>query len=271
MEAKALFLDLDGTLLNDRKEITASNRAAIYRALDMGHKVVINTGRPLVSAIKQGEALGLTGEGCYLIAYNGSVIYDMYQRKILFQRTLPLEFVREVFAEANRRGIHIQTYDDTHTLVEPRNDNTSVRRYCDIIKMDFRVIPDVNGLTQEPVKMLLIDFNDHAPLEEFRQWLLRNYADRMDTFFSCEQYLEIVTKGLSKGSALLQLCDILGVPAEHSIAAGDAPNDLDMLRTAAVGVAMANATDEVKAVSDYITRRDNNHDGIAEIVEKFVL
>lgn len=271
MDKKTLFSDLDGTLLNDQKEITPENRAAIDRALAQGHRIVITTGRPLVSAIKQAETLGLTSPGCYLIAYNGGVIYDMGERKIIFQRTLPLELVRKVFSEANRLGTHIQTYSDTQVLVEPRNDDEAVRRYCSLIKMDFSVIPDVNQLTQEPVKMLLIDYHDQTALEHFRQWLLSWGAGQLDTFFSCDQYLEVVTTGLSKGSALKQLCQTLDIPLESTCAVGDAANDIDMIEAAHIGAAMANGIDEAKAASNYITTRDNNHSGVAEVIERFIL
>lgn len=271
MEKKALFLDLDGTLLNDRKEITDGNRSAIRQALAQGHKVVITTGRPLSSAIQQAELLGMTSPGCYLIAYNGSTIYDMGQRSILFQKTLPLELVWQLFDEANRLGIHIQTYDDTDVLVEPRNNDPWVRRYCQLTRMAFHVIPDVRTLRQEPVKVLLIDFQSPAPLEAFQRRVLAQFSDRLDAFFSCGQYLEVVTTGLSKGSALKQLCQLLDVPLANSYAVGDAANDLSMIRAAGTGVAMVNGTDEVKAAAGYVTRRDNNHDGVAEVIEKFFL
>ena len=70
-DRKALFLDLDGTLLTDDKQIPEGNREAIYRMLEQGHSVIIATGRPLVSAVLQAEKLGLTSRGCYIIAFNG--------------------------------------------------------------------------------------------------------------------------------------------------------------------------------------------------------
>lgn len=271
MNPKAIFLDLDGTLLDDAKQITADNRAAIGQALEQGHKVVIATGRPLVSAILQAQALELTAPGCYLIAYNGSVIYDMGAHRSIFQRTLPLEIVREVFAEANRLGIHIQTYDEQRVLVEPRCDDAAVRRYCDSIRMSYAILPDVHQLTREPVKALLIDYEHPDRLEHFREWLLTRFAGRLDSFFSCPYYLEVVNNGMSKGSALQRLCALLDIPLENSVAVGDAANDLAMIQAAHVGVAMANAIDEVKAASTYITRRDNNHGGVAEVIERFLL
>ena len=71
---KILFTDLDGTLLNDEKEVTAGNQAAIDRALEQGHKIVVTTGRPLASGLDIAERIGLTKEGCYVIAFNGGQI-----------------------------------------------------------------------------------------------------------------------------------------------------------------------------------------------------
>lgn len=269
-KSKALFLDLDGTLLNDEKEITPGNRAAIEKALAAGHRVVITTGRPLVSAIEQARRLDLTGPGCYLIAFNGGIIYDLGAKEVIFEETVPLDLVQAIFDEANRRGLHIQTYDERQVLVEPRCDGEAVRRYCSIILMEHSVVPSVAALTREPAKMLLIDFQDKAPLEDFRQWVLGQYGDKLDSFFSCEQYLEIIPRGLSKGSALLQLAGLLGIPQENTVAAGDAANDLSMLKAAGVGVAMCNGTEEAKAAADTVTTRDNNHDGIAEVIEKYL-
>ena len=269
-KCKALFLDLDGTLLNDQKEITPGNRTAIEKALAAGHRVVITTGRPLVSAIEQARRLGLTAPGCYLIAFNGGILYDMGTQKVLFKETVPLDLVRPIFAEAERRGLHIQTYDEERVLVEPRCDSENVRRYCSIILMEYAVIPSVDALTREPAKMLVIDFEHKEPLIAFRDWVLEHYGERLDSFFSCEQYLEIIPRGLSKGSALLQLAQRLGIPRENTVSAGDAANDLSMLRAAGVGVAMCNGTDEAKAAADVVTTRDNNHDGIAEVIEKYL-
>lgn len=272
MKNKILFLDLDGTLLNDHKEITPGNRRAIAQALELGHRVVITTGRPLKSAILQAQALGMTGKGCYLIAFNGAIVYDCFHQRQLFHQALPLETVYQVFDEANRRGLHIQTYDAQDVLVETRNDNESVRRYCSLIQMDFRVIQDVRrDLTEDPVKCLVIDYHNQAPVRAMQDWLRAQMAGQVDCFFSCDQYLEVVPLGMSKGAAVTRMCQMLNVPISNAVAVGDAANDLSMIRAAGTGVAMANGTDEVKSAADYVTTRDNNHDGIAEVIQRFFL
>ncbi|MBQ2085822.1 MAG: HAD family hydrolase [Oscillospiraceae bacterium] len=270
-DRKALFLDLDGTLLTDDKQIPEGNREAIYRMLEQGHSVIIATGRPLVSAVLQAEKLGLTSRGCYIIAFNGGTLYDSFEKKVIYRSTIPLEIVTKVFAEANKRGIHIQTYRDDKVVVEPAGDDDIVRQYCSKIIVEHEVIPDIRMLDEEPVKMLIIDMNDPAPLEEFRQWVTSWGDDVLDTFFSNDQYVEIVSKGLNKGNALLQMAEILGVDRENTISAGDAGNDLQMIEAAGLGCAMNNATDEIKAAAGYITERNNNECGVAEIIDRFIL
>lgn len=270
MEKRMLFLDLDGTLLDDRKEITPGNRQALEAALQRGHGVIITTGRPLKSAMDQAHKLGLDKPGCYLIAYNGAVIYDWEKGEQIFARTLEIPTVLEVFDYVNPKNIHIQTYDTWNVLVEPRCDDTAVRRYCDMIRMEHRVIGNVHtDLKEEPVKCLVIDYDDRTGPLEVEKWLKEQMGGKVDCFFSCDQYLEIVPKGMSKGEAVKMLCRMMDIPIENAVAVGDAANDLSMIEMAGIGVAMANGTDEVKAAADYITQRDNNHDGIAEVVERF--
>ena len=174
------------------------------------------------------------------------------------------------FEKANEIGLHVQTYNTWKVLVEPRCDDAAVRRYCQLIGMEFDVIGDVRtDLREEPVKCLVINYEEKTDLLKMQEWIRTNLTGEVDCFFSCDQYLEVVPKGMSKGEAVKMLCQQLEIPIEDAVAAGDAANDLSMIEMAGIGVAMANGTDEVKAVANYITENDNNHDGIAEVVEKF--
>lgn len=270
MDKKLLFLDLDGTLLNDAKQITPGNRNALEQVLTLGHSVIIATGRPLQSAIKQAQTLGLDQPGCYLIAYNGAVIYDCETEQPIFSKTLSLQSAIRIFDYVNAQGVHIQTYDDWDVLVEPRCDDEAVRRYCSLIQMSHRVISDVHtDLKESPVKCLAIDFNEQTKLLELQRWIRDAMSQEVDCFFSCPYYLEIVPRGMSKGEAVRMLCRIMNVPIENTVAVGDASNDISMIKAAGVGVAMANATEEVRVAADTITQQDNNHDGIAEVAARW--
>lgn len=271
MEKRLLFLDLDGTLLNDKKEITEGNRTALEQALERGHGVVIATGRPLKSAKDLAGRLGLDKPGCMMIASNGAILYDWEKNDIIFSCTMPLATVRKLFAEANRRKLHIQTYEGELVLVEPRCEDEALEWYCGKIGMKHRVIADAQrDVVQEPIKCLMIDYYDQTDLRAMQQWIRENMQQEADCFFSCNEYLEIVTKGMNKGNAVCRLCQLLGVDIANAVAVGDAANDLSMIEAAGIGVAMANGTAEVKAAADYITVHDNNHDGIAEVVDEFL-
>ena len=269
MKKRLLFLDLDGTLLNDAKEITQGNREALERTLQRGHGVIITTGRPLKSALAQARRLGLDQPGCYTIAYNGAMVYDWGKQGNVFTRALDIPSVIRVFEKANEIGEHIQTYDSFDVLVEPRGDDEALRRYCKMVSMTHRVIGDVHtDLQEDPVKCLVINYEKKDGLLKMQDWIRAN-MEGMDCFFSCEQFLEVVPKGMNKGEAVKMLCKLLGVEIEDAVACGDAANDLAMLKAAGIGVAMINGSDEVKAVADYITTRDNNHDGVAEAADKY--
>ena len=100
METKAFFLDMDGTLLNNQKEITLENRTAIQSALTMGHRIIISSGRTLNSIAALAKRLNLDNPGCYWIACNGAAIYDCGQKRVLLRRNLPMisMFIRNLGA-----------------------------------------------------------------------------------------------------------------------------------------------------------------------------
>lgn len=269
MKKRLLFLDLDGTLLNDAKQITPGNREALERTLELGHGVIITTGRPLKSAMAQSRRLGLDKPGCYTIAYNGAMIYDWRREAVIFSHAMEISSAVRIFEQANKVGEHVQTYDSLDVLVEKRGDDEALRRYCQMVSMTYRVIEDVHtDLKEKPVKCLLINYEKNDGLLKMQAWIRENMPE-LDCFFSCPWFVEIVPKGMNKGEAVRMLCARLGVEIENAVACGDAANDLAMLKAAGIGVAMINGSDEVKAAADYITTRDNNHDGVAEAADKF--
>ena len=97
-DIRILFTDLDGTLLNDQKEITPETQKAIDQALAAGHKIVVTTGRPLASGLTCAEKAGLVKEGCYVIAFNGGQIYDPFHKKTIYGKTIPKR-LPEIFSE----------------------------------------------------------------------------------------------------------------------------------------------------------------------------
>lgn len=270
MDKKIFFTDLDGTLLNDDKEITPGNQAAIDETLAQGHIVVISTGRPLPSARIQAQRLGLTRKGCYAITYNGSQIYDMYREETIYARPVPLELVGPLFHSARERGLHIQTYSSTHVVAE--RETQDLKAYSQRTLLPYQVVPDITAaLAEAPYKILAVDFAGHERLVRFQQEVMTEYEGVLDNYFSDDNLLEIIPAGISKGFAVKWMCDYLGIPLENSVAAGDAQNDITMLEAAHIGAVMRNAFPGIAEHGDYVTQADNNHDGVAEILHRFIL
>lgn len=269
MDTKILFTDLDATLLTDTKEIEPEVLDAIEKMVEKGHKFVLSSGRPLASVMLLAEKYHFMRPGFYISSFNGGLIYDCHEQKELRRIGISLALVRAVFDAAKERGIHVHTYTDTHVIAEKMSD--MLLNYHDHIKMPYKIVEDVTKeLDFEPQKIIVADLDDHAMLEKFREDMRPELEPALNSVFSSSRLLEYGNPQSTKGAALRFLCDYCNIPAENSVAAGDEENDIPMIEAAGVGVAMANAKENVKKTADYITARDNNHGGMAEIIGRFI-
>ena len=270
MSKKILFTDLDGTLLDSDKNISPGNLNAIDKMIRQGHKFVIATGRPIQSAIQISQRYGWTGEGYYIASYNGGLIYDCSADKALVRFPVRKEHVRHILDEARHAGLHAHTYDDVNVVSE--RDTDELREYCNAIMVPPVVVDDaISYLKKDPIKVIVISRSGHAVLDEFRSRLASYCEGRLSTVFSNPALLEFADPHASKGMAVSYMCDRFNIPLSDAVAAGDEENDVSMIRAAGLGVAMANATDRVKAIADHVTEHDNDHDGISEIIYDYIL
>ena len=270
MKKRVFFTDLDDTLLNREKEITPDNRAALELLRDQGHYISIATGRALPSGLEQAKRLGLDGEHCFIIAYNGSQIYSCSSKKLIGQWGLAPDTVRFVFDEAKKFGIHAQTY--SHTGVIATGDNDHLRKYVDYQHLPYVIVEDVAAALEGPApKVLIVDYHEPERVDRFRSYITPLLEGKADVFKSHPSLLEIVPSGINKGFSVRYLCDYLGLPVENSVAAGDAENDLTMMRAAHIGCAMCNGEETVRRAADYVTVHDCDHGGVAEILHRFIL
>ena len=188
----------------------------------------------------------------------------------MFSQTIPKEYVCHLFEAAHSHGIHIQTYDDTQVVTETENED--LYEYCRNTSMDYKIVPSIReALTTDPYKVLAVDYQHHEPLIQFQKDISDWAQGKIDDYFSCDSLLEIIAPGISKGNAILRLCEQLQIPLEHTISAGDADNDISMLQTTPVSVVMKNADSHMHTYATYITEHDNNHDGVAEAIYKFMI
>lgn len=268
---KVLFLDMDGTTLDDDKQLSETNLDALCRAVKAGHEVVITTGRTHSSAGYLREHYGLDRIGCrYMIVYNGAAILDCETGKLLYSKTIPVEYAARMIDAAREEGVYLHSYTEKKVLTERDDENLAV--YLKRTSMEAEIVPDLKkAVDRPPYKLLAVEVRDPDRLLAFKQNQSSWIKGKVDMYFSCREYLEVVPEGVSKGAALQMFCKMREIPIEHTIAAGDEGNDLSMLRAAGIGCAVANAQEEVKKTADYVTERDNNHSAVAEIVERFLL
>lgn len=267
---KILFTDMDETLLTTGKIIQPEVLDAIGEMVRRGHKLVLSTGRPLYSVHKVAVQYGFTSPGFYISSFNGGLIYDCSEQKELHRQGVDRSLVRIIFDEAKKRGLHVHTYSDSYVLAE--KPSKMLAHYCEHIAMPFSIERDVTeALDFDPQKVIVADLEDHEALEKFRHDMRPVLEPQLNSVFSNRMLLEYGHPTSSKGNALRFLCDYYGIPVSASVAAGDEENDLTMIEAAGVGVAMANARDIVKEAADYVTEHDNNHGGIREVIEKFIL
>ena len=267
---KILFTDLDGTLLNNESRVVGKMRQALVDMCRAGHVLVLSSGRPLDSILEVMKEAGLDFPGMYVIANNGTLIYDCDNKKSLLELRVSYEDVTGIWELATKSGIHVQTY--TATQIISAKDNKEVQYYRRKIHMPLLLAENpLDVLEKEPYKILCIDLEDHDRIEGFQTKVHERFGERLQTVFSNPYYLEIFVKEAGKGNGLKFLCEYLKVPVENSIAAGDAQNDISMLEVAALAVAMCNGDEDIKAMADVITKRNNHECGLADVVYEYIL
>lgn len=267
MQTKIFFTDLDGTLLNNDKQVSSLTYEALQKWTSAGHKLVLCSGRALDSVIHVRESLALTFPNMYLIGCNGGEIYDCSTNTQLMRLSLSIDTAKEVFAIAKAHDIYIQTYSDTHILAQ--KEGPELTYYRRAVHTPY-VITDhfTDYLDKEPCKCLAIDLESHERLEAFRLDVQARLGDRLSVLYSSPRYLELFPASSGKGAAVKWLCNYLKLPLSHSLAAGDELNDLSMLEAAGLSIAMKNGREEIKQAAAVITAGDNNHDGLVPLLEK---
>ncbi|HCO18162.1 MAG TPA: Cof-type HAD-IIB family hydrolase [Tissierellales bacterium] len=271
MSIKLIAIDMDGTLLNRQNLLTRRTREAIEMAKNKEIEVVIATGRVLKSAVHYSKELGLES---YIAASNGAVVVDKDLNKVI-DRPISRRDIERVMKAGHEMGIYFHFYNEdtffTRTYVKEIVDYyTPTTEKLKGQSIDIRLYnsPEdiVNNEQLKIYKFLFID-KDQDKLIQLRKNL--ESLESVELSKSWRDNLEVMDRGVSKGSAVKLLCERLGITADEVMAIGDNENDLSMIKFAGVGVAMGNAEDIVKEQADFITS-SNEEDGVALAIEKYV-
>lgn len=265
---KIIALDMDGTLLNDNKVITERTKEALRKAREKGVKVVLASGRPVDGLKKYLNELNLISDEEYVLSFNGSLVQKVKSEEVLYEIGLNGKDLHYLYDVSCNLGVNIHAFSPTRGLITPKiSEYTELEarlNNIDVKVCDFSEVSEDEHI----VKVMFID--DEKIIDRVIKELPKEVSERFKVVRSAPYFLEEINKNSGKATGLAALAKYLNVDKEEIIAVGDAGNDLDMIEYAGLGVAMGNAAEEVKKVANYITA-DNNSDGIAEIIEKFIL
>lgn len=270
---KLVAIDLDGTLLNAEKEVSERNKRAIALAIEKGVRIVICSGRVYTGARLYAKQVGSYDP---VIACNGAVISENIHGKVLYSNILQTDDCLKVIDICNKNDIYFHVYAGEVMMTEKLG-FTSLK-YFEKNKMlppEDRVQIEIVKNMADAVKKMegkvlkVVVVNDNIELLGKVRTEIEQLTN-IDVMSSNYDNFEVMNKGVNKGAALEKLSDMLGIAASEMIAIGDNENDISMIKYAGLGIAMGNGEDITKEASQYITA-SNNHDGVADAIEKFVL
>jgi Cof subfamily protein (haloacid dehalogenase superfamily) len=267
---RLLATDIDDTILGEDGSLPEKNHRALEDLHRRGVTIVLSSGRATVSMQEVASRIVEPGDDEYLIAYNGAKVVKMKSGIPVREWLITADVAADILAYTREHGVYVQGYAGGRTYTDSTGPDTDLRRreYEESTGMHVGVVPDLLEITgPASPKLLIIDDADRIP--RHAEELEKRSRGRYRVPRSKPHYLEIIHPAVSKGNALRELARELGIPIEETVAVGDSFNDIEMVTAAGLGLAVANARDELKAVADIILDRTAGEGAIAEIAERF--
>ena len=267
---KLLMVDVDGTLFGKDGTILAEDREALARVSGSGIKVSLSTGRAVQSCARVLDELALDG---YHIFCDGALVYSPDSQREVYAQPLDKDVLKRVVDFTRRQGMHIDIYSATRYFVERETWSAAAHRnffgipptitnFDEICEREVIIKAGLAATSPEEVaraQRFNLEFGDCL----YFSWVTSPSYPDVD-------FINIVAPGVSKGKGLAALSAHLGITLAETIAIGDGDNDISLLSSAGLAVAMGNATYGAKEVADYVTL-DVEHGGVAAALKELVL
>lgn len=267
---RAILLDIDGTLTNDRKEITPKTREALLKAQENGIRLALASGRPDQGLVKYAKILEMEKHHGIFVCYNGAKVMDCESGEVYFNQAMSIEEAKAVLEHMKKfkvspivaKGEYMYTNDVYSGFLKRNGDPINIIEYESrsngYLLAEKR---DLAAFVDFPVEKIL-NAGEPDYMKDHYEEMMEPFRDTLSCMFTSPVYFEFTARGVDKAKAIDTAFRKMGYEPSELMAFGDAQNDLSMLKYAGIGVAMGNAVEEVREAADYITL-SNNDDGIA--------
>ena len=287
---KIIAVDLDGTMLNSYGEVTENTKRVVKQTIQKGTDVIIASGRSIDSIKTIAEEIGCSK---YMIAGNGAVVYDLKKDKILYEKYIPKSKAIDIIKTCEQNSIYYNVYTNQSIIADSLRYNVlyyykenlkkedskktritlvdNVQKYIEEMKNEKIMKIFICDGTRSVFNSIVKKFSDISELDVLdvshmsRKVIKHGTVDIPIEYY----YTEISMKNVDKWYAIEFLMDKLGIQKEEVMTIGDNMNDKKMIQEAGLGITMKGSSPSVTEVADFITE-DNNHEGVAKAIEKFV-
>ncbi|MDT0000966.1 Cof-type HAD-IIB family hydrolase [Listeria cossartiae subsp. cayugensis] len=277
MTTQAIILDIDGTLLNDDKKISAKTKEALITAQQNGVKLILASGRPTTGMHLYAEQLEMEKYHGLLVSYNGAKVVDCQTKEELFNQALTVSEGKAVLEHMKNFEVKVMIDKDDYMYVNDVFDCFVPYKGEEINIIQYESRGGNFKLCEKDDLAAFLDYRiskiltagDPAYMQENYQAMMAPFKDSLNCVFTADFYFEFTAQGIDKAKALDTVLSPLGIHPENIIAFGDGHNDITMVEYAGTGIAMSNAVPELKAAASSVTL-SNNEDGIAHVLNSLI-
>ena len=260
---KIIFIDIDGTLCNTKKQVTEYTKSILGKAKDMGIYIVLCSGRSNESVCEESKNINASR---YVISNNGAYVYNYVDDIEIFESVMNKEILQKMWnicEEEEKWELMIEVKERVYI-----NKLTFRQGVC-----KYKEINNIKDILDQKVFQIVINIYENKGSNKIREILSNEekiWAPNYGKGIVSDNFFDINNKNIDKGMGIKHLIKHLGIKKEEAIGFGDGINDCVMFRECGIGVAMGNAVDELKNIADYITLT-NDEDGVAKFIEKYIL
>ena len=266
MKYKLIAFDVDDTLLNTEKRITPKTKEALLNAQKNGIKLAVASGRLPFGVKPFADELNILENGGYYMGFNGGAVLNS-DNELIGKTYLDSKYIKPVYEALRSTNITTMVHKGDIIYADKKvNDYTHIEP--DVIGIPLNLVDDIADFVDWRLHKFLL-CGEPEELKEVEKDLIEKFGGELDIYLSAPWFLEVMPKGINKGKGVEIICRDMGISAAEVIAFGDNYNDISMLKTAGLGIAMGNADDEVKNAADYVTDTCDS-DGIAKALVKFL-